>query len=89
MINSNDDVEVKVNTIYFPGWRVVANNNTAQINYMNQYGLITFKLPKGNYNVIIQYTRTPVHLASEIISIIALVLTGYCFIILKWRKLNF
>ena len=88
-IDAKGNVDVRVNTIYFPGWQVKANSKKINIDYKNALGLITFKLPKGTYDVIIQYTRTPVHLLSEIISMFALSVILVYFLILKWQKQNF
>lgn len=88
-VTSQDNIDVKVNTIYFPGWQVMTNGQKINIDYQNQSGLITFKLPKGNNDVIIQYTRTPVHLLSEVISVLALSLSLVYFLILKWKKQKF
>lgn len=86
-IEAEKDTQVEVNSIYFPGWQVKVDGKPVSIDYQNQYGLINFKLPKGEHDVIIKYTRTPVHLASEIVSILALVITGVYFF-LSWRKRN-
>lgn len=88
-VDAKDNIDVKVNTIFFPGWQVTANGYKENIDYQNPFGLITFKLPKGNYDVIIQYTRTPVHLLSELISLLALSATLAYFLFLKWQKQNF
>lgn len=89
MVDAKDNIEVKVNTVFFPGWQVTANGYKKNIDYQNPFGLITFKLPKGTYDVIIQYTRTPVHLLSEIVSLLALLVTLIYFLILKWQRQNF
>jgi hypothetical protein len=85
-IKSKEDSQIKVNTIYFPGWQILANGKKLNIDYQNNFGLMNFKLPKGEYNVIISYKRTPVHLISEAVSFASIILTG--FLILKWRKQN-
>lgn len=87
-INSQEDLQVLVNTIYFPGWHVSADNKTIKINYDSNYGLINFSLPKGIHKVIINYSKTPVHLVSELISLSALIITGIYSITL-WRKRDF
>ncbi|MBI3342483.1 glycosyltransferase family 39 protein [Candidatus Curtissbacteria bacterium] len=85
-INADKDINVTVNTIYFPGWQVKSGNKDIPINYQNERGLIMFQLPKGDHDVIIKYNETPVHLLSEFISIAALLATGFFF--LKWRKVK-
>src|SRR3990167_7701993 len=73
LIRTPSKIDVKVNTIYFPGWQVDVDGTRQTIDYQNKHGLITFSLPKGRHEVIIKYGKTPVHLASEIISILAFI----------------
>ncbi len=87
-INTPENTSVKVNTIYFPGWQAYVDKKIAKINYLNNpNGLITFELPRGDHQVIIVYGKTPAHLFSEIVSMLALIGTGLYFLIL-WRKEN-
>ena len=86
-IEAQDDVKVQVNSIYFPGWQVKVDGQNQIINYQNKNGLITFGLSKGSHEAIIRYGKTPVHLTSEVISLIALVGTGSYFLCI-WRKQN-
>ena len=88
-LDLQEESQIKVNTIFFPGWKVIANGSNIPIDYKNPQGLIKFKLPKGNYDVIIRYTKTLPHLASEIVTLFAVFLTGVYFYLLKWRKLDF
>lgn len=85
-IEANEDINVKINTVYFPGFTVKANNNYLPIDYISD-GLINFKLPKGNSTVIIEYGKTTVHLISEIISAISLLII-ILYSITLWRKQN-
>lgn len=87
-INAQKEVKVRVNTIYFPGWEVRENNHQIPIDYSNQSGIITFTLSPGIHEVIIKYGKTPVHLASELLSLLALLGTGFWFYRL-WQKQSF
>lgn len=78
---------VFVNSIYFPTWSVKSDGRQVPVAYDNKYGLINFQLPPGQHEVIINYTRTRLHLISEIISLLALGVTG-AFFIYQWRKQN-
>ena len=85
-IKAHEAVKVMINAIYFPGWHAFIDNQKTNISFQdNPKGLMLFKLPKGNHKVIIKYGKTPVHLVSEIASLIALVGAGGYFFIL-WRK---
>lgn len=86
-VKTNQPTNVWVNTIYFPGWQAKIDGKNAPISYQNQYGLITFNLPEGEHKVIINYTHSPVHLASELISLVGILITGAYFFTL-WRKQN-
>ena len=87
-IKSGEGTSVQINTIYFPSFQVFIDNQKASFSYDNPKGLVNFQLPKGEHEVIIKYTRSPVHLASEIISLAALLITGLFFIVL-WRNKKF
>jgi len=76
-----------VNTIYFPGFKASIDKKDVAIDYKNPYGLMTFQLPKGRHEVIIKYNKSPVHLASELISLIAFATAAILFVKL-WQKQN-
>ena len=84
-INADKDTTVQINTIYFPNWKVKVDDKAVPIDYQNEFGLMTFQLPKGEHEVIIKYTKSAVHLTSEIISLVTLMVIGaYSYFL--WRK---
>ncbi len=85
-INLQENSTIKVNTIFFPGWQVFANGKTLSINVIEKTGLISFELPKGEHKVIIDYNRTGIHLVSELLSLLALIVISVQFYL--WRKQN-
>jgi len=87
-IKAQRDVIVGVSTIYFPGWQASVDGQKVNVDHLNNpNGLMSFKLPEGDHKVIIKYGKTPVHLFSELISLISLTGTGIYFVYL-WRKQN-
>lgn len=84
-IRAERDSIINVNTIYFPGWYVKVNGKNTAIDYSNREGIITFKLPSGYHNVIIKYSKTPLHLISESISLIAF-FGAISYFYYLWRK---
>lgn len=82
-IDSLNDTQVIVNTIFFPGWQLKIDGVVQNIYYDSRYGLINFPLPKGEHKVIISYSKTPVHATSELLSLTALILTCIYFFKLK------
>jgi hypothetical protein len=70
------DSDIKENTFYFPGWKVIAEGKEIPINYENKnnFGLITFRLKKGLYKVSVIFADTPVRRLGKDISLISLIL---------------
>ena len=62
------------NTVYFPGWQVLIDNQKQEIQFQdpNYRGLITFNIPPGDHQVEVIFTRTKVRLIAELISIASL-----------------
>lgn len=82
----NENSRILVNTIFFPGWTVISDDRNVPIEITEVSGLISFKLPKGIHKVIIDYRQTGIHSASELLSLIALILVSIQFF--RWRKQN-
>lgn len=73
----------KENTLYFPGWKVMANNKLLPLHYTNPTypGIITFTLPKGSYHVVVVYELPQVVVISRLISLTTVLsLLGYLFV---------
>lgn len=84
-IRSYSDTILEVNAVYFPGWQAKVDGREVKINFDNRYGLINFPLSKGTHEVIIKYSRSPIHLISEVISLLA-VFTTVLYSITLWKK---
>lgn len=87
-ISSDEPTTLRVATIYFPDFKTKVDGIEAQVNYQNNSGLLEVQLPSGTHEVIISYIKSPVHLASDIISLLAILTTGVYFYRL-WQKPNF
>lgn len=70
-IESPESGMVRVNTIYYPGWKVFVDGKEEKIDYSN--GLIEFKVGEGKKNVVARFTETPLRLTSDLISLATLV----------------
>ncbi len=86
-IEAQENSNVTVNSIDFPGWKATVDGKEVPITHDNKFGLINFQLPPGSHTVIIKYAHSSLHLLSEMISLIALIACGAYFINL-WRKQN-
>jgi len=77
-----DELLLKENTLYFPGWQVKNNKKAVMISYQNKKypGIITFKIPKGESIIEIYYEDTDVVKFSRIVSLITLIFIIFFFI---------
>jgi len=71
--------EVRLNTIYFPGWHWYRDAKELPITFNNAHGLMEAKLPQGDYMVKAIFQNTPVRLISDIISVLFI-----CFVLLAF-----
>jgi hypothetical protein len=71
-----EDSDIKENTFYFPGWKVIVGGKEIPINYedKNNFGLITFRLKKGLYKVSVIFADTPVRRIGKDISLASLII---------------
>jgi len=76
-IQANTDSVVQVNSVYFPGWSAYLSTNKINIDYQNVYGLINLRVPRGNYQLIVEFKETPVRLLADLISVLSLLITFY------------
>lgn len=84
LATSEGDENLKVATVYYPGF--VASIDGLKTPITNDHdGLIQVKLPRGEHKVIIKYSKTPVQVASELLSLLALMTIGTLFFN-EWRK---
>jgi len=79
----------KENTLYFPGWKINANNTPLKIEFQNmQYrGVMLFNLSKGNYMVEAKYKETKMRAFADAISVVVLfnILSFFFFRFVKVR----
>lgn len=88
-IESESESEILVNSVYFPGWQVKVDGQNQIIDYQNKNGLITFRLSKGKHEAIIRYGKTPIHLISEIISLLSFIGVSSYFLFRAREHLKF
>lgn len=72
---------IRINTIYFPGWKVFVNGAEQKISYGNTYGVMDIALETGNYIIQTKFTETPVRLVADYISLISFVI-----LLIFWLK---
>lgn len=85
---SANDSKLRINSFYFPGWQIDIDGFRQYPDYTNDFGLMDFNLSKGNHNVLVKYSRTAIHLYSELISAIAGLISVILFIKFSGKKFN-
>lgn len=68
----NEDSVIRINTIYYPGWEITANNKEMEIDYNNSRGVMDIKLSPGDYQIEANFKETPIRMISNIASLITL-----------------
>lgn len=65
---------IRENTLYFPGWQVLVDNNPVNIQYQdaNNRGVMAIFIGNGQHDVQIKFTETKLRLLADIISIAGL-----------------
>ena len=66
--SSTQEMKIKINTIYFPGWIVNVDGKSTSINYEDE-GLIKINIPAGAHTIKASFKETPIRLISDAISI--------------------
>lgn len=75
LIAATEPSSIRVNTLYYPGWRVEVDGQQQTIDY-NREGLINFNVPAGIQRIIVWFGETPLRLLADGISIISLLWLG-------------
>lgn len=65
-----------INTIYYPGWNIKANNTPAPVSYDNTLGVMEVLLPKGESKVHATYSETPLRMISNGVSLSTIAFIG-------------
>jgi hypothetical protein len=59
---------------YYPGWHVTIDGDTVPVAPTDPEGLVSFDVPAGSHTVRVRFGETPLRLAADAISILALVI---------------
>lgn len=73
IIYGYSNTELLENTLYFPGWKIEADNKYIPINYLERkhLGKIVFNLPSGLHLINVEYKDIPIYRFSKIFSAIS------------------
>ncbi|RJQ25322.1 hypothetical protein C4577_05975 [Candidatus Parcubacteria bacterium] len=69
--SSDTDSKVRINTIYYPGWKIYVDGVEGSIDYSNEKGLIETNVGKGNHKIELIFSETPIRIFADLLSIIS------------------
>lgn len=78
-LTAQNNVRVRVNTIYYPGWGVLADGEVTKFSFKNEKGVIEVPLKEGNHQVLLEFRETPFRALADVIS-----LFSGGFIVIMW-----
>jgi len=89
-IHADTDLRISDNTFYFPGWHVYIDGVEANIEFQDPAyrGVITFAVPKGKHEVIVEYKDTKVRMLGKIVTVATLIILVVYVVLLKVRRKN-
>lgn len=85
-ISVTEDADIEIPITYFPGWKVYANNKEVKLEEPSNLGLVRILLPKGSYEVKLNFDNTAIRTAGNTLSLLSLTLL--LILILLNRKIN-
>lgn len=68
-INSISKAQVKINTIYYPGWKISVDGLNTGISYNNKQGVMEISVSPGKHVVLAKFGETTLRLISDWISL--------------------
>ena len=68
----DSSANIRINTIYYPGWDVFVNGQKTKIDFNNPQGVIGFNLDKSAKSVYVVFHETPLRLIADLLSFISL-----------------
>ena len=70
---------VRLNNIYYPGWKAYINNEEVNIAYTNNYGVMDVKLTRQAGDLVYVFGETLIRYVSNTVTAIAFVITIFLF----------
>ena len=88
VVNASKPVRIALSVLYFPGWRVLVNDQKTPIEFQDPLhpGLITFSVPEGTSRVSVTFGESPVRLISDVLSLITIAAIAFSFVLDTTRK---
>lgn len=73
----SDEAKIQLPLFYFPGFKAWVAQELTDIDYQNDLGLITLKIPKGEREIFVKLTRTFPRLTGDFLTLASFILLVY------------
>lgn len=85
VLNAKKQGLAKINTVYYPGWKVWVDGKTREIIH-DPSGFMEINFLPGKYDVVAKFTETPLRQFSNLLTVLSFVFTTYLLAKFKTRK---
>lgn len=85
--NLKSDGKIRINTIYYPGWKIKTDGHEQNFLYNNDKGVMDLPLFKGTHQVKAVFIETPLRMTADIVSMSTFVLFIFTFAWTMRRKI--
>lgn len=90
-IKTSSSAQLRENTLYFPGWRIVVDNSPIAFQFQDTHnrGVMTFTVPSGKHAVAVEFGETKLRLLADLLSIVGLLIALFSFILMRtplWKR---
>jgi uncharacterized membrane protein len=89
LVDAKDEVRIKENTLYFPGWKIYNNYielNNVEFQDQKNRGIMTFTLAPGIHNVILKFEDTKIRKFSNFVSLLSVLLILAIALLLAYSR---
>lgn len=85
--DSETEVTILDNTMYFPGWQVTIDGQKVPIQFQdpNHRGLITFIVPKGTHMIDVSFHDSPLRAYANVVSMSTIAVLLLTYFLYKWN----
>ena len=90
-VEAGTQVQLRENTVYFPGWRVLLNNSPFPVEFKTHIieSVMTFTIPAGKHDVVVAFAETKLRFLADAISLFGLLILAISFILMRttlWKR---
>lgn len=62
---------IRINSIYYPGWKASVNGRQSPISYDNPDGVMELEVAPGNAKIKLIFGETPIRIVSDLVSVVS------------------